>query len=511
MMIPHSASVALVVCTAFASCTQFRNVQVTDASASKIDATPDDSDTKPEPTPSSAPTSANASVQSGRVLTSAERTAFLDPAFKRRMLQQLTPDTDVEPQVSDRDRQGIVAVVELLGKNDLEAAESRARALRGEDESASSPAVDFIVAYVLEQRGKSEEAIATYLRATEKFPKFRRAWSAMADAAIRSSDFDNAAKAASRVIALGGGDGSVWGILGVAHFKSERYVAAESAFRMATSLDPERANWVQGLAESFFAQERYADAAALLDPLIRAQPDSPELWLAQGRAFANLDDWQRAAENFEVVDSLGAAEPRTLSLLGGIYAKQELFGMSARAYLRAIRAATARSERRPIREALEVARYMIGADAYDEVRDLLAGIAASVGEDTDASLTLEEQQALLRVRASLAVATGDGNNEHEQILRELIALDPLDAQALILLGRKLGKDGKNAEAYASFERAAGIDKFRAEAQLRHAELLVRERDYREALPLLKSAYELRPRDDVKSLLQDVERLARSQN
>ena len=271
---------------------------------------------------------------------------------------------------------------------------------------------------------------------------------------------------------------------------------------MATALDPERTNWKQGLAECFFSQERYADAAAMLDPLIKAQPDSADLWLAQGRAYANLGKLQSATENLEVVDSLGGADVRTLNLLAGLYAKQELYEMSVSAFLRAVR----KDPKAPVTAALEVARYLIGANALDEASALLQGIEDARGDKFEKA----ERQALLRVRASFAIASGEGDEKHAAILRELIKLDPLDGQALILLGRQLGSNGKSQEAIDMFGRAAGVDQFRAEALLRHAEVLVRAKKFRQALPMLRSTYQLRPREDVKSLLADIEKYAKTQ-
>ncbi len=434
-------------------------------------------------------------------LTPSERAMFASPEFKKRVIASWSSESDIEPELSDDERKRLVSVLELVSSDspDWSRAEQLAREARQPDCSAS---VDFMFAHVLAQQGKHKEALPIYQEACDKFPKFRRAWMAMADAAVQANEFDIAILGASKVISLGGGDGILWGILGLGHFKKDRPLSAESAFRMAMALDPANGKWKQGLAESFFAQERYLDAIALLEELLREQPDSAELWLAQGRAYANVENFARAAENFEVVDQLGGATAETLGLLGAIYAKQELFTLSAAAFVRAFE----KDRRAPISTALNVARFMIGADAIEDVRTLLRGIEETRGD----ALEKQDKQALLRVRASLAVATDAGDEEHAKILNELIELDPLDGQALILLGRHHARN-EPQRAIDYFERAASLPEFAADAKIRHGEVLAREHRYSEAAVLLRAALQIKKSDNVEAFLKDIERMARLQS
>jgi tetratricopeptide (TPR) repeat protein len=113
----------------------------------------------------------------------------------------------------------------------------------------------------------------------------------------------------------------------------------------------------------------------------------------------------------------------------------------------------------------------------------------------------------LKLEARLAAARNEAGEEQARILEELVRLDPLDGDALILLGQYHAAN--NAEkAIFYFERAEGIEKFEADARLRHAQILVKNGKYQEALPLLKRALEIKPRDDVQRYAEQVERAAR---
>ena len=58
-----------------------------------------------------------------------------------------------------------------------------------------------------------------------------------------------------------------------------------------------------------------------------------------------------------------------------------------------------------------------------------------------------------------------------------------------------------------FERAASLSAFEADAKVRHAQLLVGQLRYAEALPLLRRAQQVKPRDNIQQFLDQVERVA----
>lgn len=113
---------------------------------------------------------------------------------------------------------------------------------------------------------------------------------------------------------------------------------------------------------------------------------------------------------------------------------------------------------------------------------------------------------MLRVRISISERS---SKEEIKLLEEIVELDPLDGEALILLGRycRRSKDFEKAEFY--FERAESLEKYEAEARLRHAQLLVEQGKYTEALPLLRRAQDLKPREEVQKYLEQVERISKS--
>jgi Flp pilus assembly protein TadD len=108
----------------------------------------------------------------------------------------------------------------------------------------------------------------------------------------------------------------------------------------------------------------------------------------------------------------------------------------------------------------------------------------------------------------IAVAEHAGEAEI-RLLEELVALDPLDGESLILLGQYCARSGDTEKAVFYYERAESLEKHEADAKIRHAQLLVGQGKYGEALPLLRRAQDLKPRDDVQKYLEQVERVAKT--
>ena len=168
-----------------------------------------------------------------------------------------------------------------------------------------------------------------------------------------------------------------------------------------------------------------------------------------------------AAKNFEIVDELGGSTASSLNNLGDIYANEQLFDLAADAYLRALEL----EPHSPVDRAMRAAEFMSANSALAEMRALLDGI----DHLCQADLNMETRKHLLRLRAKLAAGEGSDAAHHAELMK-IIAIDPLDGDALIKLGRYCGRTDKAEEAIAYFEQAANIDGHEAEAFLRHGEL-----------------------------------------
>lgn len=418
-----------------------------------------------------------------------------DPVFRKRFTESYLAETEIEPRLTEQERAHMEKAVEFIGEEKVDKAVALLQKHGGDGASA---VFDFTLANIYFQQEELFQASVSYSDAVAKYPKFRRAWKNLALVHVRRGDFDKAAEAFARVIELGGGDGVTYGLLGFAYTNLEQHMAAESAYRLAVLLDPITPDWSTGLARSFFKQKRYAEAATVCGSLLEQDPNRADLWLLQANAFIGLGQPLRAAENFEVVDTLGAATFDTLTTLGDIYTNEQLYDLGVASYLRGL-------DLRPdgdIARILRATKLLSAQGAQVECQQLVDGIEARVG----AGLGDTDRKELLKVRVLLASARGAGEEE-AKALEEIVALDPLDGEALILLGQYCGRTGDFERGAFYFERAAGMETFEADAKVRHAQMLVGQQRYGEAVPLLKRAQVIRPRENIQQFLEQIERAA----
>jgi tetratricopeptide (TPR) repeat protein len=429
-------------------------------------------------------------------LSGAELETWNDPAFKKQYTESYIAETDIEPRLTTIEREQMQNILELIASDRMDKATALIEKHRGE---AASAVFDFTLGNIYFQQEQLDQATAAYEIAVQKYPKFRRAWRNLGLSYVRESQFDKALTALTRVVELGGDDAITYGLIGFAYASVDNPTSAESAYRTAILLDPQTMDWKMGLARSLFKQERFAEAVALCDTLIAKHPDRADLWLLQANAYLGLKQPLSAAENYEFIDRLGKSTADTLSMLGDIYINEEIFDLAVNAYLRAMD----QSPPSPPDRAIRAAKVLTARGALSQTQQLIERIEAVYGDQLDTS----KRKDLLKLRARLAVANG-ASDEEVRVLEQIVALDPLDGEALILLGQHSSRAGEIEKAIFYYERAASLEAFEADAKVRHAQLLVKTGHYEAALPLLRRAQQLKPRDNIQDYLEQVERVAK---
>jgi len=427
-----------------------------------------------------------------------------DPIFQKQFVAGYGVNAEVEPRVSPEE----IAVLEKLRPlmptppRAEEALRKQMEALAKQSKGGDYSAIlDLTLAQLLFQQSKLDEALESYRRAVTKFPSFRRAWHDIGLINVRKGEYEAGINAFTRMIELGGGDAFSYGLLGYAHSAREDFQPAEAAYRTALLLQPENTEWRLGLTRCVFRQEKFEDAAALLDVLIARYPDKADFWMLQARTFLGMKQPLKAAENLESLDRLGLATLDSLNLLGDIYVTEDLPDLAARAYMRALDLDAAQALDKPLRSAETLA----ARGAMPQARQLIDHIREVAGD----KLVEADRRKLLKLDARLSMQGGSGTDETAKVLEELVALDPLDGDALIMLGQYHSRLGEPDRAIFYFERAESIEAFEVNARIHHAQVLVGMGRYGDALPLLRRAQELRPREEVARYLEQVERISKA--
>jgi tetratricopeptide (TPR) repeat protein len=423
-------------------------------------------------------------------------TFWKDETFQKAFMGSYGMRAEIEPRITVVEKQTMEKVmahlateketplaVELLTKNIT---------------PASSALFDFTLANLCFQDDKLDVALKHYKGAITKFPSFQRAHKNMGLIYVRQGKFSEALPCLTQAIELGANDGMLFGLLGYAYASTEDHVCAETAYRMAILFQPKVMDWRLGLCRSLFKQQKYGEVIALCDELLALSNNKPDYMLLQANAYLGLKQPMRAAELYEILDLTDKVPAAALQTLGDIYVNEGLLVQAAETYQRAFRKETAPDLQKYLRN-VEV---LLSRSAHEPASALLAAVTSRFPPQTD-----EQKKRVLKLRARLAAQRNTMGSEQADILEEIVKLDPLDGENLILLGQYYaGKDTEKAIFY--YERAAALEAFEADAKLRHGQVLVKNGKYQEALPLLKRAQELKPREEVLRYLEQVERAAR---
>jgi tetratricopeptide (TPR) repeat protein len=423
---------------------------------------------------------------------------FADPDFRKRAIENFNISSDLEPKLPATEKEAFTKIADLAATDVVKAYFE----LKSVVTADSSAVFDFTLGSIAYQLNRPNEAAKYLESATRKFPNYLRAYKNLGLIQLQQGRTDDAIRSLTRSIELGGGDGNTFGLLGTAYVSKENFVSAEGAFRNALLLQPTTPEWKLGLARCIFRQNKYAEAVSLMNDLIERQPDKPEFWLLLASAHLGLKEPIAAATCYEMIDRLGKSTPDTLTSLADIYIQESNFPLAVETYLRALDLKPGQKIDRPLR----AAEVLNGRGAPAEAGILLEKLKIYAGNNIDA----DKKKKMLKLEAKIASAQGK-TAESAAVLEQILKEDPLDGDALLLLGQHYAKSNQPEKAIFLFERAEGMEQFEADAKVRHAQVLVTAGKYDEAVPLLKRAQEIKARDSIARYLEQIERLLKTRS
>lgn len=418
-----------------------------------------------------------------------------DPGFVARFMGNYGFKSEVEPRIQNPiELELYQSLVEVVRDNPDEAIKQLKNAIKPD----SSAILDFTLGTLYLQTGQNSQALESFRVSVSKFPDFLRAHKNLGFALVKEGEFDEAVESLTKSIELGGADGNTYGLLGFALMNLEQFVSAETAYKSAILLAPRNADWKLGLVKCQVALQKYSEAIDLLNDLIDKNPESERLWELQANIHMQVNEPLKAAVNYELLRRMGKATPGQLMLLGDIYIMENSKELALQAYMEGISVDTGENTTR----ALRAADILVSRGAYDDAQGLLKQIQDSRGQELEGENALN----ILRLQAKIAMANGDGENA-VNLLEQVLEKNPLDGEALILVGEYYAGKGEREKAEFQYERAEKIEGFEADALVKHAQLLVQHQKYVQAVELLIRAQKIRPRDSVQRYLEAIEQVA----
>lgn len=370
-----------------------------------------------------------------------------------------------------------------------------------------SAALIFQLAQLYYLNDRLSDAERAYKLAIQGHPDFRRAHKYLALLYASQDRTADALPHLKKAIQLGEADQLIYGLIGFAYTEQDKPLAAEFAYRQAYLLNPEEPQWRSGLTLSLYQQEKWEEAAAMLSDLLASAPEATDFWKMQANCFLNMEQPLRAAENFEVMRLKGLADAETLSTLGDIYVDQKKPVLALGAYLGALNQAESLDADRSLR----TAKILVDYGASREASKFMTSLRESKGT----ALTRSQEVQFLLIEVKIAKETNNFS-EVGTLVGKILELEPMNGEALVENGlfheqlAETTEDEKESHrligvARAQFQLASKSedDEVRYLASRSFGQMLVRQREYQEALPYLERAVTLKPSDGLSRFVRQV--------
>jgi len=414
---------------------------------------------------------------------------WTNPGFVARFMGTYGFDTERTPSITTEEKTTFETIAPLIASSPAEAITALKLALKPE----SSAALIYTLANLYFQSGDLDAAAASYTDAIKKFPNFLRAYRNLGIVHVQQGRFAEATPMLLKTIELGGQGADVYGMLAYSYLNLNNTEAALRSYEQALFFQPTSRDWRMGKVQCLVNLGRQDEAITMIDGLLTDFPDQTDLLLLQSNAFIARNDPASAAATLEVLRSTGKSNTNATVLLGDIYLNFNQPDLAIGLY----REAAAKTDLGTDR-AMRIARRLAGMALWKELDTYLADLDARPSTNLAPAAQLD----LLNMKAQSDLAQGRVDAAAGKLAR-VVETDPLNGRALLLLADFHWKKGEIEQAELFFERAGRINDFAPEALVQRARMLVSQRDYSKAVPLLERAQSLAPKAHIAQYLEKV--------
>ena len=400
----------------------------------------------------------------------------------------------IEPTPSEVESR-LLRQIEPLIAQDPRAAIRRLQAIGN---SFSGPIVPFLLGSLYLQENQLNQAERSLKQAVAIFPSFRRAHRNLAFLYYKKDDPVRAIPHWQKVLQLGGGDSTSFGLLAYGLLEQGSIEAALRAYENALIYDPQNADWLRGQANCLMRLGDWPRALGVLEALVALFPKDTSLVLSYAQTLVKMEQMEVAIATLEVLRLEPSPSREALLLLGDLYFNEELFDRASDAWLSVL---STNPDALSLEVWLQKIEVLAQQDQWKQAETLLRQM-----QRTWRSQNINQYPAFIRLKAKMDLANGIADRA-VNALEKLIKIDPLDGTALLLLADHYAVNGAEENAVFLYERARGIAETEWSAIIGLARLKIAQGTLDQAIPLLRSAYQKRPTAALKTYLERVDSLS----
>jgi tetratricopeptide (TPR) repeat protein len=361
-----------------------------------------------------------------------------------------------------------------------------------EDISAS---VLYVVGMIYFQLERYEPAEAALEAALVPLPDYLRVHEALGLLYIRTERYAEARAHLTRAAELGLNTAGFHASLGYLNRQAKNWWGAASAFQQALAIKHDERNWQTGLLQALNETQQYGAGLALVEQMLQAEPNDPDLWLYRAHMALNSDQRASALISLETALRLGDDSVANRQVAASLHMER---GSLARA-VELLKSASAEDlDFQFMDQALNWLGY---EDEWEYFRELLTAADAR-----RASLDDLQRSLLLTRRSALQLHDGD-RRAAITTLQEAVELDASNAEALMTLGQAYRDERDYNRAELLFQRASAFDLYRENALISLAQLAIDQQNFERALALLRDVVSRNPaRADLQRNVDALENL-----
>ncbi|MCK4265466.1 tetratricopeptide repeat protein [Candidatus Babeliales bacterium] len=171
----------------------------------------------------------------------------------------------------------------------------------------------------LYQAGRKNEAIKTYLKAIKADPRYAEPVVNLANAYQNLGKSNEAMELYKKALNMNEFHPELFNNLGSLHFSEKRYGQAEESFKIALKLNPYYGNAHFNLGRTYQLQNRIEEASLEYEKALNCHLKTPQLYYVYGEVCYQLQKWDLAILNFEILHKTIGSFLQSRFILGNIY------------------------------------------------------------------------------------------------------------------------------------------------------------------------------------------------
>jgi tetratricopeptide (TPR) repeat protein len=362
-----------------------------------------------------------------------------------------------------------------------------------------SATVLYLVGHVYRSLERYVPAEAAFKAALVPLPDYLRVHESLALLYLGTERYAEARVHLNRAAELGLNTPGLHAALGYVNHEAKNWWGAVSAYSQALAMEHDNRNWQTGLLLALNETQQYAAGLTLVEQMLQHEPNDADLWLYRAHMSLNADQRASALTSLETAIRLGDDSVANKQVAATLHMER---GSLARA-VQLLKSASA--EDLDFQFVDQALAWLVYEDEWDYFGELLASVA-----ERPSPLTALERSRMLTRRASLELHDGD-RQAATTSLREAVALDASNAEALMILGQAYRDDRDYTRAELMFQRASTFELHRENALVSLAHLAIDQENFERALTLLRDVVSRNPaRTDLRRNVDVLENLVLAQ-